>query len=460
MMRTLEALLVIIILGSAYFGVSSLISLPSPSQASPTDLDRLALTTLQELDSRYDLSSAAFQTNNPTLWGDLQIALAASLPANIVYNLTIYNVNSGLNAPSLYTPVASFSNAASLGVGSEASSYLVASSNVTYVTTPQMISAGGTPITLYILDCSDTAGWWITGYTPSSLAQEVYSLLSPYFKTTVMVQNTNQLGQLLDGHSLQGEPINNAIIINTCGEAVPIPSAFGQSGVNSTQGYDSGHGSYAEYDYTLGKMTEFYNWTWVSIVGYPFYYVTNTGFLTASNVQNGWGIYGMNAVQSPGLNAFLEGLNNQAYYYNNTWIAGQPQGVVYLTSQAQSLCNYYGLYPSPYQTSTRALPATILNDYNLVVATGIFNMANDVSGHNLGLVNAGAVYRHWTSNVNGVKSNFKGGFFALGMTRIPDIRLTALGILCNYQPVRYSSLYSAQASNRLVVLQLGTVGGG
>jgi hypothetical protein len=97
-----------------------------------------------------------------------------------------------------------------------------------------------------------------------------------------------------------------------------------------------------------------------------------------------------------------------------------------------------------------------LSEYNLIVATSLFNIGTDVSGHNLGLVNPGAVYRHWVS----VKTNYEGGFFALGMTRIPDIRLAALGILCNYQPVRYSALYSAQASNRLVVLQLGTVGGG
>jgi hypothetical protein len=456
MMRTVEAVLVIIILGGAYFAVSSLISLPSPTQASPTNLDMLALTTLQELDSRYDLSAAAFQTNNTIAWGNLQIALAASLPPNIVYNLTVYNVNSGSNVASLYTPVASFSNAASLGVGSEASSYLVASSNVTYVTTPQMISTGGNPITLYILDCSDTAGWWITGYTPSSLAQEVYSLLSPYFKTTIMVQNTNQLNQLLDGHPLQGEAINNAVIINTCGEAVPMPRQF-----NTTQlGYDAADKSYALYDWSLGNIVRSYNWTWVSIVGYPFYYVTNTGFLNST--QNGFGIYGISKTGNsltqdtgqPGINAFLEGLNNQPYSYNTAGVVGSP-GVVYLSSQTQSLCNYYGLYPSVYQTSTRALSTSITSQYNLVVSTYLFNTT-----FNGGQYNPGAVYRHWTTHVNGVYGNFQGGFFALGMARIPDIRLTALGILCNYQPVRYSALYSAHASNRLVVLQLGTVGGG
>jgi hypothetical protein len=453
MMRTVEVLLVIIILSTAYVGVTSLITLPSPSEVSPVALNRLAFTTLLELDSRYDLSSAVFQTSNITEWGNLQVALSAALPPNIVYNLTVYNVNTASNGAPLYSSVASFSNTANLGVDSDASSYLAASSNVTYTSTPQQISTNGVPITLYILNCSDTAGWWITGYTPSSLAQTVYSLLSPYFKTTIMVQNTSQLNQLLNGQPLQGENVNNSVIINTCGEAVPIPANFSSSGLNSTQGYDSVRSSYAKYDYTLGKITRLYNWTWVSIVGWPFYYVTNTGFL--SSTQNSWGIYGMNAVGSYGLSAFLEGLDNQPYLYTAS-SKGEP-GVVYLSSQAQSLCNYYGLYPSAYQTSTRALPTSITAQYNLTVTTYLFNTTFDGSQYN-----PGAVYRHhWTTNINGVNvTNYQGGFFALGMTRIPDIRLAALGILSDYQPVRYSSLYTAEGSNRLVVLQLGIVGGG
>ena len=45
------------------------------------------------LDSQYDLSTAAFETANSTLWGQLQVALSASLPPNILYNLTVYDVN-------------------------------------------------------------------------------------------------------------------------------------------------------------------------------------------------------------------------------------------------------------------------------------------------------------------------------------------------------------------------------
>jgi len=452
MMRTVEVLLVVILLSGVFVTASSFITLPSPSKVSSVDLNRLAFTTLQELDSRYDLSSAVFQTSNLTEMSNLQIALSASLPPNIVYNLTVYDVNVASNGAPLYSNAASFSNSPNLGVSSDASSYLAASSNVTYMSTPQQISTNGIPITLYILNCSDTAGWWITGYTPSSLAQTVSSLLSPYFKNTVMVQNTNQLNQLLNGQSLQGEVVNNSVIINTCGEAVPIPTSFSiPSGLNYTQGYNSTHSSFDQYDYTLGKITQLYNWTWVSIVGYPFYYVTNTGSLSNSN--NTWGINGMTAVSSQGLNAFLEGLDNQNYFYNTTWITGAPAGVVYLSSQTQSLCNYYGLYPSTYQTSTRALPTSITTQYNLTVTTNLFNTTFDGS-----LYNPGAVYRHhWTTN--GV-TNYQGGFFALGMTRIPDIRLTAMGILGDYQPAKYGSLYTAAGSNRLVVLQLGLVGGG
>lgn len=157
------------------------------------------MTTLQELDSQYDLSSAAFQTNNDTVWGGLQVALSASLPPNVVYNLTVYNVNTLSNGAPLYSSIANFSNAATLGITSNAASYLVASSSVTYTSTPRQIATNGSFVNLYILNCSDTAGWWITGYTPQSLAQTVYSLLAPYFNTTVMIQNTSQLNQILNG---------------------------------------------------------------------------------------------------------------------------------------------------------------------------------------------------------------------------------------------------------------------
>ena len=228
MMRTVEVLLVIIIITGAFIASSFFAVLPWPRQASPMNLRQLSLTTLETLDSDNSLGTAAFDTNNASVWNDLQITLSACLPPNVLYNLTVYNVNSGQSGGTLYTPQESVSNAANLGVSSDASSYLVASSNVTFDVTPQKIGEnnGGGGITLYILNCSDAAGWWITGYTSPSLAEDLNQLLSPYFAQTVMIQNTTQLSQILNGTSIQGEPVRNAVVINTCGEAVPIPSGY------------------------------------------------------------------------------------------------------------------------------------------------------------------------------------------------------------------------------------------
>jgi len=385
------------------------------------------------LDSDYYLSETVFKPTTDPQWSTLQVALSASLPPNVVYNLTVYEVQP--DQQNLYNPIWSLSNAESLGVGSDSASYLAASSNVTFNVIPEKIGEHGGGGTLYILNCSDANGWWITGYTAQKLAQDLYDLLSPYFQATVIVQNTTQLGKILNGTSLQGETLQNAVVINTFGEAAPIPSGYYMS---TGVGYDSGNTyHYARYFHTLGKRVRQYNWTWTSIVGWPFYYVSNTASFSGS--QNSWGIYGMMMVSSYGLQAFLQGLDNQAYSYSTSQ-TGSP-GLVYLSSGARDYCNYYGIYPSPYQTSTRALPDSITSNFHLRVSTYIFNK--------VGSWIAGAIYRNSVS----------GGFMALGLTRIPDIRLTALGLLCDYKPRIYPSEYTAKGTSRLVVLQLGEAGG-
>ena len=447
-MRTIEVLIVIIIITGAFIAASFFAVLPWPRQVSPVNLRRLAFTTLQLLDSNYDLSRAAFETGNYTIWGGLQVALSAALPPNVIYNLTIYDVSEG-GVAQLYVPVpgASISNAESLGATSDASSYMVASSNVTFNVVPEKIGElGGGGGTLYILNCSDAPSWWITGYTANSLAQDLYNLLSPYFYRTVMVQSTTQLATILDGNPLQGETLQSAVVINTCGEAVPIPSGYYSS---NGVGYDTSRSSYARYSYVLGQRVLQYNWTWVSIVGYPLYYVSNTALFPTS--QNTWGIYGMRDVGAPGLNAFLRGLDNQSYSYDSTWLTNDlsSSGVVYLSSKALDSSNYYGVYPSPYQTSTRALPTSILSTYHLNVTTYVFNtVGNSIPA---------AVYRHRVTI--GGTSQYQGAFYAIGLTRTPDIRLTALGLLADFKPRLYRSEYSANGTSRLAVLQLGLVGG-
>jgi len=447
MMRTIEVFLVIIIITAAFIISSFFAVLPQPRQVSPLNLRRIALTTLQTLDGNYDLSGTMFKSPNDPAWGGLQIALSACLPPNIVYNLTVYEVLSG--GTQLYTSIHSISNAESLGVSSDASSYLVASSNVTFSVVPEKIGERGGGGTLYILNCSDANGWWITGYTGQSLAGDLYKLLSPYFKTTIMVQNTTQLRQIMDGNkisSLPQENVTNAVVINTFGECVPIPQEYCQGYARESEGYQPGvNYPYTRYCYTLGQKTRIHNWTWVSIVGYPLYYVSNT--VVFANQQNDWGIYGMRKTYQGGINAFLQGLDNKTpFQYDETGITGSP-GVVYLSPEATYYCNYYGVYPSPYQTSTRALSTSILNNYHLKVALYVFNQVGNYI--------PGAVYRHVFQG----DTKTTGILLALGLTRTPDIRLTALGLLSYYKPRLYRSEYTASGTSRLVILQLGQVGG-
>ena len=438
MIRTIEVLFAIIIIAGAVIATSYFTVLPSPTEVSPINLRRLSFTTLQTLDSSYDLSQAAFETDNATAWGRLQVALSASLPPDVVYNLTVYDVND--QNGEVYNYVTSVSNTASLSTTTDVSTYTVASSNVTFNVTPEKIgqSNGGT---LYLLNCSDANGWWITGYTAQTLAQDLYNLLSPYFVNTIMIQNTSQLAQILSGTPLQGEPLRNAVIINTYGEAVPIPSSYCQTPYSQN--------NYDYYSYYLGQKVYLYNWTWSSIVGYPFYYVSNT--VALSSGQNSWGIYGMQMTGPGGSRAFLEGINNQAYVSNTNAVTDSANRQVTFTSYVANQTNYYGIYPSTYQTSTRALSNSTLAGYNLKVGLNVFNPSDPNQDYL-----AGAIYNHYATG----SSNITGSLLALGLTRTPDVRITGLSLLSYYQPRLYASEYTAQGNSRLVILHLGTVGSG
>jgi hypothetical protein len=122
---------------------------------------------------------------------------------------------------------------------------------------------------------------------------------------------------------------------------------------------------------------------------------------------------------------------------------------VSLSNEALDSSNYYGIYPSPYQTSTRALPTSIRGTYHLDVTTYVFNPVGNYI--------PAAVYRHTVTT--GGTSNYQGALYAIGLARTPDIRLTALGLLADYRPRLYRSEYTAKGTSRLVVLQLGLVGG-
>ena len=439
-MRTVEVIFVISILLGAFVIATQFAVLPSPRQAFGTNLRELSYSILKTLDAQGSLSETLFEDSSDPAWGDLQKALSASLPPNVVYNLSVYDLSANPEGIVTYQLANSISDA-SFGADSDASSLLVTSPDVTFTQNPQKVGdSTGQDITLYILNCEDANGWWITGYTSQSLASDLYNLLSPYFVTTVLIDSTDELQLLLENSpSIEGN-VQNAVVLNTFGESVPIPDEYCHGGTHESEGYGAG-GSYAQYCYTLGAKTQEYNWTWVSIIGYPVFYVSNTEEF--ANNDNGYGVYGMTQVGPAGLNAFLRGLDSQGYLYSSGGIDGSP-GDVTFNSEAHENLNYYGIYPHTTQTSTRALPESILDQYHLA-ATEIFNRPLSPDEDYI----PAATYEHTGG----------GALTAIGLTRIPDIRVTALALLMYYHPTVYRSEFGASGTSRLVTLQLGQQGG-
>ncbi|WGM89134.1 MAG: hypothetical protein NUK63_09500 [Candidatus Bathyarchaeum tardum] len=428
MMRTVEVLFVIVILLSSFALANHFAVLPSAREAFGTELGDLAQSTLETLNAKGVLSEIIFKSYDDPAWADLQKALSASLPPNVVYNLSIYDLSSDGDSVT-YDAFKTISDTNVMASKSTSASFLVASPNVTFTEEPQKIGEStGKNLTLYILNCTDANGWWITGYTGQSLAKEFNNLLSPYFATTVIVNSTSQFELILQNTSITHleESVQDAVIINTFGEAVPIPSSYA--------------GNYRGFCEILGQKVNTYNFTWVNIVGYPFYYVSN---LDSFDDEQSWGIYGIekDGVQTAGLTNFLKGLTGKSV--SGTDIM-KSVGVVDLSSISIERSNYYGLYPNPYQTASRALYNNTLVGSCELVATELFSRSQDYPNYI-----PAAVYR----NIDG------GAFTSIGLTRTPDARVAALALLMYYNPSIYKSEFGASGTSRLVTLQLSQHGG-
>ena len=440
MLRTVEALIVVVLVLSTLFGVIQYMVLPSPRMTSSIGLKDLATSTLTSLDEDAFLTKTIF-SHDDTAWIGLENSISSSLAANVMYNLNVYSIETSLTGDIEYNLLTSLQNfEGDLPTGSETAFITITSPNVTYTITPEKIGArSGKQLTLYILNCEDANGWWITGYTAQTLASDIYNTISPYFGTTILINSTAQLKKILNNETITSntnEQIGEAVIINTFGEAVPIPSDMANSSF------------YQKYPWYIGQKVNAYNWTWVSIVGYPIYYVTNTE--AYKNDDNTWGIYGMKNIGPAGFNGFLQGLDGMDYVYDGGWITGSI-GVVNFVDTVKEMTNYYGIYPESHQTSTRALSIDALEDYNVYLnpESNIFAPEQPPGGSSY---YAGATFSHRENNTT------RGSFTAIGLARTPDIRISILGLLMFYRPNIYRSEFGASGTSRLIVLQLGQVG--
>jgi hypothetical protein len=446
MLKTVEALFVVVLVFTTLVAMESYIQLPSPRLASSIGQQELATTTLKSLDNDGTLTQAVFSSDQRQ-WAELLKSIDNNLPSNTIYKLTSYQIIIN-QTTGILDYVQDKTGGNFNGVfpsGSITSEYTVTSPNVTVTQIPEKIRTKNGLVTLYILNCNDANGWWITGYTGYTLAKSVYQTMSPYFTTTILVNSTSQLGSLLSGTKLTTNPnerIQDAVVVNTFGESVPIPQ-------NLTANYQ-------QYPYTIGKRVTASNWTWVSIVGYPFYYDSNK--VTFSSYDNSWGIHGMRMIAAQGLNYFLQGIDSSYHsspVENDTWITDSI-GVVSYTEQIRAAMDYYGIYPGLTQTSTRAVPFTDISRYHMVLpidsqGNAYSNIFNPITSGGKQYY-AGAI---WAHRIGGVTN---GAFMAMGLDRTPDIRVTLIGLLNYYKPTLLRSQFDVVGTTRMIELQIGQLG--
>jgi len=455
LLRTTEAIFMVVITFGVLLAVTNFAIIPTPRVSSSIGLQESASKIVRNIDEDKFLTSAVF-SDDADDWGNVVKTIKDSIAPGLLFKITAYEIdeNEGTGVLS-YNPVLEGSNfSGAFPSGSVSVSYTVTSPEVTVTPTPEKVAyedAGGTQssTTLYILKCSDARGWWITGFTSDSLADDCYRQMSPYFKTTVMVTSTTDFWKLLNGVRISADPnerVEGAIILNTLGECVPIPTAY----ISQIPG--ASKDNFSNY---IGKRVATFDWEWISIVGYPFYYVSNTAY----TLDSAWGIIGLKDIGPKGLEGFLDGIKGDNYDGSNPDAYGMNPTVEY-TDLLKDYMNYYGIYPALSQSATRAFTKTYFESKQLSLITNFFKPWPDDNGYYAGAVWSRIINGPWTdgdkaladeagsasTTINGYYQTFYNYGFTLDtsktLTKV-EVRLDA----------------SASVAGEQVTVQLSTDGG-
>ncbi len=414
-LRILEVLLAIPIVAFFILAAANLSPFTSPREYSSLHLRNLALSTLSKMDERGVLTNLVWSGD----YFNLKAELETVLPPNIAYNLTVYhltslNVSQGKEKILEKKLVREVSVSNFKGEGSpwtESVNYYVSPSEVSYY-----VQAEKSNSSIYLVACSDAPGWWITGYVPQTMAKSLKEYLVNYYVNVTIINDTSQLYSYL----FEDPPVN-ATVINCHGEAVPIPDQY----------VSGGNPNWIQYIRDIRGNTLNYNWTWVSIVGYPFYYVSNR------NYENwkAWGVTGLYRVATDGLSVFATNEKGSGWRTRDI-------GIVYMTTVALEAMNTYGIQFSPYQSSSRALERQWMVSNGWDVELLLF----DDKGTGYLPV---AVFR-----------NGGGRFIHTGLVRTPEIRVPVISLLALTQPTLHEILMNLEQAMKIIVLEVSYIGGG
>ncbi len=109
-MRVIETIFAIFIIVAALYFVGIFAVSPTSPGYEVTDLEKMGYSALHDLDQQGLLASLVYNGN----WSDLRTVLKITIPVDVYFNLTIYNLSgSKLNGDTqiIYGDSATFSNA-------------------------------------------------------------------------------------------------------------------------------------------------------------------------------------------------------------------------------------------------------------------------------------------------------------------------------------------------------------
>ena len=172
---------------------------------------------------------------------------------------------------------------------------------------------------VFVIQCRDAPSWWvgdinqvIDGFTSvMKTAGTMFNLI--YVNTTQQLYNFMNNNNVTADNGRVLRPgfeyrLKYSVFMNGHGEAVPIPSQF-------VSGTSPRWGDY--FDFIRNQIRK-YCWIWISITGYPFYYVSNHAYDSSWST---WNVPGLYNIGPPGVNRFLDSSTGSLSWESYTLIS-------------------------------------------------------------------------------------------------------------------------------------------
>jgi len=196
------------------------------------------------------------------------------------------------------------------------------------------LEVSGKNIPIVIIAITGTEGWWVN-------PDPIINLAKQFTTNVIEIRDMDALYNFIENPSIE-----KAIVINTHGEAVPIPRQY----VDGDP--PNGTPRWRDWFNKIKDDISSYQWIWVSVDGYPFYRVSNPSY-TEWRLGPYRGITSGNGPTTQGVQIFLPGIGigsgggvityNGEQYNDYHWeLGGRPCTRGDLTSLGRDVETMFG----------------------------------------------------------------------------------------------------------------------